>query len=165
MMADSKIDPGMAAGNAPEDGAPGFSLTGKRRPILQLALLIACGLAALYGYMWYATSHYDLPRLKPYAGAQEDLFGQMKCLVDYTELGKVKPGVVCRFTKTYDKFWLPPKTLDHCLTYSTDNAVAAFESPRRIEFDFMCEGNDMRAVLPFVDGKYRLQEIGMTFKK
>jgi hypothetical protein len=165
MMADSNIEAGMAAGKPSADGSPDFSLTGKRRRILQPVLVIACGLAALYGYMWYTTSHYDLPRLKPYAGAQDDLFAQMKCLVDYTELGKVTPGVVCRFTKTYDRFWLQPKALDHCLTYSTDNAVAAFDSPKRIEFDFMCEGNDMRAVMPYVDGKYRLQEIGMTFKK
>jgi hypothetical protein len=89
----------------------------------------------------------------------------MKCLVDYTELGKPTPNVQCRFLKNYGSFWLPPSSLDKCLTYSTDNAIAAFESPKRIEFDFMCEGNDMRAVFPFQNGQYRLQEIGMTFRK
>lgn len=165
-MKDAETNPAMAAVNklSGED-APSFSLTGNRRRFLPPLLLIACGLSVWYGYFWYTTSRYDLPKLKSYVGAQEDLFEQMKCLVDYSELGKVKPGVVCRFTKTYNSFWLPPKTLDQCLTYSTDNAVAAFASPKRIEFDFMCEGHDMRAVMPYADGKYRLQEIGMTFKK
>jgi hypothetical protein len=74
-------------------------------------------------------------------------------------------GVACRFLKNYDSFWLTPKSLDKCLTYSTDTAAKAFETPKRVEFDFMCEGNDMRAVFPFQNGKYQLQEIGMTFKQ
>ena len=147
-----------------EQDVEDFKLGGPGRWI-GAAVIVVIGLIAASIYIWYTTSRYDLPKLKPYVGAQEDLFAQMKCLVAYTETGKTTQGVACRFLKNYDSFWLAPKSLDHCLTYSTDTAAKAFESPKRVEFDFMCEGNDMRAVFPYQDGKYQLQEIGMTFKQ
>jgi hypothetical protein len=153
----------MRAGSAADEVAD-FKL-GSRRRLVGAGIVIAIGIACAASYIWYTTSRYDLPKLKPYAGAQEDLFAQMKCLVAYTETGKPTPGMACRFLKNYDSFWLTPKSLDKCLTYSTDTAVAAFESPKRVEFDFMCEGNDMRAVFPYQNGQYQLQEIGMTFKQ
>lgn len=147
-----------------EDTTHDFRLGGRGRWI-GAGIVVVIGLIAASCYIWYTTSRYDLPKLKPYVGAQEDLFAQMKCLVAYTDTGKSTPGVACRFLKNYDSFWLMPKSLDHCLTYSTDTAAKAFDSPKRVEFDFMCEGNDMRAVFPYQDGKYQLQEIGMTFKQ
>ncbi len=147
-----------------DDGIEDFKLGGPGRWI-GAAVIVVIGLIAAAIYIWYTTSRYDLPKLKPYVGAQADLFAQMKCLVAYTETGKPTQGVACRFLKNYDSFWLTPKSLDHCLTYSTDTAARAFDSPKRVEFDFMCEGNDMRAVFPYQDGKYQLQEIGMTFKQ
>ena len=147
-----------------DDEVKDFELGGRGR-LIGAAIVVVIGLICAACYIWYTTSRYDLPKLKPYAGAQEDLFTQMKCLVAYTETGKPTEGVTCRFLKTYDSFWLMPRSLDKCLTYPTDTAVKAFDSPRRVEFDFMCEGNDMRAVFPYKDGKYELKEIGMTFAK
>jgi hypothetical protein len=147
-----------------EDNVADFKLGGRGRWV-GAAIVVAIGLICAACYIWYSTSRYDLPKLEPYAGAQEDLFAQMKCLVAYTETGKTTAGVSCRFLKNYDSFWLTPRSLDKCLTYSTDTAVSAFDTPKRVEFDFMCEGNDMRAVFPYKDGKYELQEIGMTFKQ
>lgn len=147
-----------------QEGIEDFKL-GSRRRLVGAGIVVVIGLICAACYIWYSTSRYDLPKLKPYAGAEEDLFGQMKCLVAYTETGKPTAGMDCRFLKNYDSFWLMPRSLDKCLTYSSDNAVKAFDSPKRIEFDFMCEGNDMRAVFPYKDGKYRLQEIGMAFQQ
>lgn len=142
-----------------------FELGNNSRRWKGALVLIVIGFICAAFYVWHITSRYDLPKLKPYVGAQEDLFAQMKCLVAYTDTGKPTAGVSCRFLKNYDSFWLTPRSLDKCLTYSTDTAVKAFESPKRVEFDFMCEGNDMRAVFPYKDGKYELQEIGETFKQ
>ncbi|HEX8956539.1 MAG TPA: hypothetical protein VF798_09700 [Burkholderiaceae bacterium] len=155
---------GMQPAGAAADEVPDFRL-GSRYRWLGAAVVVLLGMSCLAYYIHYTTSRYDLPKLKPYAGAQEDLFAQMKCLVAYTETGKPTPGVACRFLRNYDSFWLSPRSLDQCLTYSTDTAVKAFDSPRRVEFDFMCEGNDMRAVFPYQNGRYQLQEIGMTFRQ
>ena len=150
---------------AAADEVPDFEL-GSRRRWVGAGVVVLAGLIALGYTIWHTTSRYDLPKLAPYAGAEEDLFGQMKCLVSYRKTGKPTEGVSCRFLKTYESFWLEPQSLDKCLTYSTDTAAKAFDGPnKRVEFDFMCEGNDMRAVFPFRDGKYQLQEIGMTFKQ
>lgn len=150
---------------AAADEVPDFKL-GSRRRWLGAAIVVLIGLIILGYNIWHTTSRYDLPKLQPYAGAQEDLFTQMKCLVSYTKIGKPTEGVSCRFLNNYESFWLHPQSLDKCLTYSTDTAVKAFDGPnKRVEFDFMCEGNDMRAVFPYHDGKYQLQEIGMTFKQ
>jgi hypothetical protein len=133
-----------------------------RRWYVPLIFILAC-LIPISIYLWYDTTRYDLPKLKPYNGAEEDLFAQTKCLVNLTESTtpvQVEPS--CRFAKRYQEFWLTPKSLDTCFAYSTDNATTPLESPKRMEFDFMCEGKAMRANFSYKDGKYQLEEIGMT---
>jgi hypothetical protein len=128
-----------------------------------LIFIVICSIP-LVAYLWYDGSRYDLPRLAPYNGAEADLFDQIKCLnklTDNPSAGSNDP--TCRFSKTYGGFWLTPQSLDHCLTYSTDSAATPFESPKRMEFDFMCEGKAMRANFSYKDGKYKLEQIGMTF--
>jgi hypothetical protein len=118
---------------------------------------------AISSYLWYEASRYSLPKLKPFAGAEEDLFEQIKCLKDFTENPDADHGnSACRFRKVYESFWLSPRSLDSCFTYSTDNATTAFDSPKRLEFDFMCEGKAMRAKFSYQNGKYRFDGIGMT---
>ncbi|HXA46432.1 MAG TPA: hypothetical protein VNW52_02290 [Burkholderiaceae bacterium] len=141
-----------------------FSFSERPRPWFAPVLFIVICLMPFVWYLWYQGSHYDLPKLKPYAGAQEDLFNQIKCLTTLTEKGSTAandPG--CRFRTTYGGFWLTPASIDKCLTYSTDTATTAFESPKRMEFDFMCESRAMRANFSYQDGKYKLEQIGMTF--
>jgi hypothetical protein len=138
----------------------------KRRPwYLPLIFLAVCAIP-ICSYLWYDSTRYDLPKLKPYVGAQEDLFTQMKCLVkitENTEAVKIDPG--CRFAHSYEQFWLKPKELDTCFAYSSDNATFPFDNPKRMEFDFMCQSHAMRAVFMYKDGSYRLDTIGMTFAK
>jgi hypothetical protein len=141
-----------------------FSFSERRRPWYAPAIFIIVCLLAIGAYLWYQGSRYDLPKLKPFNGAQEDLFTQIKCLTYLTENGSLKPGgIECRFQKTYGGFWLTPASIDKCLTYSTDTAATAFDSPKRLEFDFMCEGKAMRANFSYRDGQYKLEQIGMTF--
>jgi hypothetical protein len=141
-----------------------FSFTDRpRRWFMPLIFIAICSIP-LVAYLWYDGTRYDLPKLKPFNGAQADLFDQIKCLVNLTENGPAASGgASCRFRDTYGGFWLTPKSIDQCLTYSTDNAVTPLESPKRMEFDFMCEGKAMRANFSYQDGKYRLEQIGMTF--
>lgn len=141
-----------------------FSFSDRPRPWFAPLLFIVICSIPLAGYLWYDGTRYDLPKLKPFNGAQADLFEQIKCLTRLTENPSAPPvEASCRFSKTYGGFWLTPASIDQCLTYSTDNATTALESPKRMEFDFMCEGKAMRANFSYQDGKYRLEQIGMTF--
>jgi len=141
-----------------------FSFSERPRPWYAPVLFIVICLIPPAAYLWYQNTHYDLPKLKAYQGAQADLFSQIKCLTKLTENGSVNTNdVTCRFRKTYGGFWLTPTSIDNCLTYSTDNATTALESPKRMEFDFMCEGKAMRATFSYQGGQYKLEQIGMTF--
>jgi hypothetical protein len=141
-----------------------FSFSERPRPWFAPVIFIVICLIPFAAYLWYQNTHYNLPKLKPFKGAQEDLVQQIKCLTKLSENGSTNPDdVTCRFRKTYGGFWLSPTSIDSCLTYSTDNAATALESPKRLEFDFMCEGRAMRANFSFHDGQYKLEQIGMTF--
>ena len=141
-----------------------FSYPDKPRSWLAPLIFFAIFLIPLAAYLWYDWSRYDLPKLKPFNGAQEDLFAQIKCLTKMPENGGTTPAdATCRFSKTYGGFWLTPAALDRCLTYSSDNATTALNSPKRMEFDFMCESKAMRANFSYKDGKNSLEQIGMTF--
>jgi hypothetical protein len=141
-----------------------FSFSERPRPWFAPVIFIMVCLIPIAVYQWYRDSHYDLPKLKPFNGAQADLFNQIKCLTALTENGSTAANdATCRFRKTYGGFWLTPTSIDNCLTYSTDNATTFLEKPKRMEFDFMCEGRAMRANFSYRDGQYKLEQIGMTF--
>lgn len=141
-----------------------FSFSDRPRPWFAPLIFIAVCSIPLIAYLWYDGTRYNLPKLKPFNGAQADLFNQIKCLTNPMQNGSAPHAdVACRFSKTYESFWLTPASIDQCLTYSTDNAATALESPKRMEFDFMCEGKAMRANFSYAEGKYRLEQIGMTF--
>jgi len=141
-----------------------FSFSEKPRPWYAPLIFAVICLIPLGAYLWYDGTHYNLPKLKPFNGAQEDLFKQIKCLTKLTQVVSATPAdTTCRFSKTYGGFWLSPESIDQCLMFSTDNATTALESPKRMEFDFMCESKAMRANFSYKDGKYRLEQIGMTF--
>ena len=64
-----------------------FSYPDQPRSWLAPLAFFAIFLIPLAAYLWYDWSRYDLPKLKPFNGAQEDLFAQIKCLTKMPENG------------------------------------------------------------------------------